>query len=241
MVYYLIIALQIACAYHVYKVKNSYYWYFLILLFPAIGCGIYISIQLLTKHKVIAVAEEFTNVIAPSKKNDQLEQKLAFSDTFQNRINLADAYLKADNLPKAEVAYTEALQGSHKDDFYANSQYIITLYNQEKYKDVISIAQKIESKADFNNSKSEFLYGLSLFALGEIERAEELLSKINQRYSNYEERLRLCKFYITHHKKDKALEVLDELQSEYENLLKPNRKRYQKIFTEVDTLKKSLS
>lgn len=240
MVYYLVIALQIACAYHVYKVKNSYYWYFLILLFPAIGCGIYIITQLLTKEKVHAVTEELTNVVTPSKRIANLEQKVAFSDTFQNRINLADAYLKSDNLPQAETAYKEALQGSHKDDFYANTQYIIALFNQEKFEEVIDVVQNIKSKADFNNSKSEFLYGLSLSQVGEIEKAEEMLSKINQRYSNYEERLALSKFYIKHDKKDKALEVLEELQSEYENLLKPNRKRYQKTFTEVDSLQKTL-
>lgn len=240
MVYYLIIALQIACAYHVYTSKNSYYWYFLILFFPVIGCAIYIITQLLTQDNVAAVTEEITAVVIPSKKINDLEQKITFSDTFQNRLNLADAYLTSGNFLQAEEHYKKALNSSHASDYYANTQLLVALYKQDKFEEVVNVAQKIESKSDFNHSKGEFLYGLALAALERTTDAEKILSKINQRYSNYAERLQLSQFYIANQQKDKAKGILTELQSEYENLLKPNRKLYQKTFNEVDKLATSL-
>ena len=57
---------------------------------------------------------------------------------------------------------------------------------------------------------------------------------------NYAERLQLSQFYVANDQKDEALEILKEMQSEYENLLKPNRKLYQQTFSDVDKLATSL-
>lgn len=236
MTYYLIIALQIACAYHVYKSNNNNYWYFVIILIPGIGCAVYVLTQILNKNDVAVVHKEITSVINPTKKIKDLKQKVAFADTFENRIRLADGWYELENYYEAEIMYQEALRGNHSKDFYGNTQLLNCLFEQKKYNDVIAIAENIQSNTEFSGSRSEFFYGLSLSETGNQQAAEEILKKINLRYSNYPERLELAKFYQANDLKKEADEILSELQAEFINLTKPNKKKYKAVFQEVDQL-----
>ena len=236
MTYYILIALQLACAYHIYKNKNSFYWYFAILLLPAIGCLVYVIAQIFNKKDVAVVQKEFTAVINPTKKISQLEKKVEFSDTYSNRVELGDALLAIGNFKEAAVQYDAVLHGNHTSDYYANTQLLIALFEQEKYDEVISIGKKMSKFSDFEKSQAQFKYGLALSKTDKDDEAEAILKKIDQRYSNYPERLALSKFYIENEMQSKALEVLHEMQDEYLNLTKPNKKLHKNTFIEVDRL-----
>lgn len=236
MTYYILIALQLACAYHIYKNKNSFYWYFAILLLPAIGCLVYVIAQIFNKKDVAVVQKEFTAVINPTKKISQLEKKVEFSDTYSNRVELGDALLAIGNFKEAAVQYDAVLHGNHTSDYYANTQLLIALFEQEKYDEVISIGEKMSKFSDFEKSQAQFKYGLALSKTGKDDEAEAILKKIDQRYSNYPERIALSKFYIENEMQSKALEVLHEMQDEYLNLTKPNKKLHKNTFIEVDRL-----
>lgn len=240
MYYYIIIFLQALCIYHIYKTRNNTYWYFVIIFLPAIGCLIYGVTHLLTKKNVEIAQNEIITTINPTKKIKDLEKKVTFSDTFQNRINLADALFEQNNFSAAEEEYSIALSGSHASDYYTNSQLLKVLYRQGKYDAVIQVAEVLKTKKDFEKSRAQFLYGLSLSQLNSQEEAETILKKIDQRYSNYAERLELSKFYLENEKKDNALEILTEMQSEFTNLTKPNKKIHRAIFNEVDQWIKKL-
>ena len=219
-----------------YKTRNNTYWYFIILFLPVIGCLIYGVTHFLTKKNIEVAQNEIVSTINPSKKIKDLEKKITFSDTFQNRVELADALFDQKNFPSAEVEYQTALVGNHKDDFYVNSQLLLALYEQEKYDEVIAIGERLNNKQDFNGSRSQFAYGLSLDKNGNTEAAERILQKINKRYDNYSERLELSKFYIANDQQENALEILSEMQNEYTNLTKPNKKLYRSTFMEVDKI-----
>lgn len=234
MYYYIIIILQAICLYHVYKTRNNTYWYFIIIFLPAIGCLVYGVTHFLTKKNIEVAQNEIATTINPSKKIKDLEKKVVFSDTFQNRINLADALLDQLNFEMAEKEYLSALTNSHSDDYYGNSQLLKALYNLEKYINVIEIGEVLQTKKDFEKSRAQFLYGLSLSKVGDHQKAESILKKIDQRYSNYSERLELSKFYVENDQKNQALEILTEMQSEYVNLTKPNKKAHNATFKEVD-------
>lgn len=162
MPYFLIVALQIICGYHVYKTRNHYYWFFAIIFLPAIGCIIYIITQMINKRDVNVVQKEITTIINPTKKVKDLEKQLAFSDTFQNKIDLADAYLKINDYNNAATHYRNALEGFHKQDFYTISQLVKCLFNQEDYDGLVQLVTPIANKQEFKKSPTQFLYGLSL-------------------------------------------------------------------------------
>lgn len=217
------------------------YWYLVIFLVPGIGALIYLITQVFSKQGVKKVQTNVTTVINPTKKVRTLEQKVEFADTFQNRLDLADAYLELKDYGTAISAYKVALSGSETNDFYGNTQLIEAFFASEKYEEVVTTATRISGHPDFERSRSNFLYGLSLFKTGVVEEAEIVLRKIDRRYSNYEERLVLATFLSENGKNEDALEILNALLEEGEYLTKPNQKLYRSTFQEIHELQKKLA
>lgn len=110
MYFYLIIALQGFCIYHMYKNRNPYYWAFLILFLPLVGCIIYFITQVYNKRDAEKISNEIAHVINPTKKVKDLEKRLEFSESYQNRVNLADAYIEIKDYNNAIPHYLEALE-----------------------------------------------------------------------------------------------------------------------------------
>ena len=241
MIYYLIIGLQLYCAYHAYTTRNKVYWYFVILLVPAVGSLVYLITQVFTKKDAEIVQKELTAVINPTKKVKDLEAKVKFADTFQNRVDLADAYSELKEYESAITNYKEALAGSHHKDYYGTSQLLTAYYQAEAYEDVITTAQIIVDKSEFETSKAQFLYGLALSKVGKEEEAEAILKKIDQRYSHYEERLVLARFYKDTNKISEAKELLEDLVAEGDYMTKPNKQLYKATFIEIQKLHTELT
>lgn len=236
MSYYFIIALQLACAYHVYKTHNNTYWYFVILFIPALGSIVYIITQMIRRQHVESVQKDIIHTFNPTKKVKDLEQQVAFADTFQNRLLLADGYAEMRAFAKAEVEYLMILKGSHANDYYGQCQLLATFYAQEKYIEAIEIGKKLEVNPAFEGSPTQFTYGLSLAKAKDFEAAENVLKKIDKRYSNYRERLILAEYFIDQKRDEEANEILTELRSEGVNMTKPNRRLYRETFARIDVL-----
>lgn len=227
--YYFVLAIQVFCIYHAYKNRKETFWYFVIFFIPLIGSIFYIFTQVINSGDVEKVSEELNKVINPTKKVKDLEKQLKFANTFQNRVNLADAYMEIGDYENANIHYEAALQGNFKNDYYVIKQMIGAMSRSKQYSEVILLAEKIKDKTEFKNSKTQFIYGLALDKLGRIQEAEENMKTIDQRYSNYEERYILAEFYMTNNKKDKAREVLQEMITESEHMSKDNKRKYRSV------------
>lgn len=236
MYYYLIIALQGYCIYHAYKNRNPYYWFFLIFFVPLIGCIIYLITQVYNKRDAEKITNEITNIINPTKRIKDLEKRLEFSETYQNRVNLADAYLEIKDFNNAIKHYLEALEDDFENDLYVIKQLIEAYFNAEDYDNVILYANKIRKHPEFKKSRSQFLLGLALERIGNLDEAEANLKVIDIRYSFYSERLTFAKFLINRDKIEEAKAVLDEVFNESKHMTKPNKKLYRTTFIEVEKL-----
>ncbi len=238
--YYLIIALQIYCFYHVYKTGRPFYWYLLILFLPLIGCAIYLITQVMTKKETQSFQAKVTDTINPTKRLKGLQNRLEFSDTFENRINLADAYFEAGEFQNAVIHYEFTLQDRIQNDTYARKQ-LIACYTQLKdYDAVINQAEQLLDKPEFYGTLPEFYYGFALYQNGHLDQAEEHLKSIDKPYSNYEARLELAKFYLETDQHSKGKELLTEISAEADYMTEPNRKLYRKTILEVEQLLKNL-
>ena len=241
MMYYFIVAFQIYCVYHAYKNRSEWYWYLIIFLLPVLGCAIYLIAQVLSNRDLDTVQKEVVTVLNPTKRVKDLEKKVAFADTFQNRVDLADAYLDMKDYPHAIEHYSMVLKGHDAKDFYGNTKLVEALYKNGLYEDVIVTAQGIENHPDFDKSLSNMYYGLAAAESGDIEKAELLLKKINKRYSNYEERLLLAQFLKDNGKEGDAKELVQELMDEGAYLTKPNKRKYKSVFIDIAKLEKELA
>lgn len=238
--YYLIVALQAFCLYHIYKNGKPYYWYFLIFFIPVIGPIIYFIVNIYNRRDAEKIQEEITSIINPTRKIKDLEKKIEFSDSYTNRIELADAYVDNQDMPNAIVNYKRTLLDVDQNDLYARQQLILCYFQLEDYVGVVEHAEIIMSKPEFKGSKQQFCYGLALKEIGKLEKAEEQLKQIDRPYSNYEERLELAKFYLENDRTSEGKELLQEISAESQHMTKPNRRIYRTTIIEVHRLLKAL-
>jgi hypothetical protein len=231
MYYYLIIAFQAYCIYHAYKNKSDYYWIFIIFFIPLLGCLIYLFTQVLNKRDVANITEEINTIINPTKKIKDLEQQLKFSSTFQNRVNLADAYAENKDFKNAIFHYEKALKGSFKNDIHTINKLIKSYFFSSEFQKVIEYAEKINLDKDFESTL--YFYALSLEKNKDFENAEIQFKKIDKRFSNYNERLELSRFFIRISKENDAKEILEEIISEINSMEKNNSRKYRHIVNEA--------
>jgi hypothetical protein len=210
------------------------------MMLPLIGAIFYVFTQMLDKKDLEKVADEIVTIIVPSKKVKEAEKRLAFADTFQNRVALADAHFENADYENANIHYEAALKGNFQTDFYVIKQMMGAMSQSQNYTEVVQLAEKIKDNYEFKKSKAQFIYGLALDKLGRIEEAEKNLNPIDQRYSNYEERLVLAEFYHRNQKTDKSKEILDEIIVESEHMTKPNRRIYRQVVTDVRKFREEL-
>ncbi|WP_166965773.1 hypothetical protein [Yeosuana marina] len=238
--YYLIIILQAYCLYHLFKYRNQFYWVFVILFIPLIGCVIYLIIHVYNKRDADKIQENVVSIINPTKRIRDLEKTLQFSETYQNKVNLADAYAEIKAFDKAIPHYLSALEGNFQNDFYVIEQLIKSYFAIEDYENVILYAEKIIDHTEFKKTRSQFLYGLSLEKIGKLEEAETNLKEIDVRFSFYEERFILAKFLINQNKVQDGKDILDEIHKEAQYMTKQNKRIYRNTILEVEKLRNSL-
>ncbi len=228
--YYLGIALQVYCLYHAYQNHKPYYWFFIILLLPPIGPLVYLFTQLAGKDAIVGsvntAQQEAFKVLYPSKQINDLEKRLEFSDTFENRVSLADAYLQNSRLDEAIEMYLSALKGHYENDYYAISKLISAYYQNEQFEKVIAYTPKIQHKVEYKHSRAQFLYAVSLEKTQQTEPAEVEFQKIDVPYKNYEERLYYANYLIAKGDKAEATTILEEILQEGKHMQRPNRRKY---------------
>jgi hypothetical protein len=232
--YYITIGLQVFCIYHAYKNRSAYYWYFIIFFLPLIGCIIYLLTQVVNKQDVATITQEITTIINPTKKIKDLEKELEFSNTFQSKINLANAYLENKEYNNAILYYEKALEGNFKNDPHTLNKLVHCYFETANFDKVIEYANKIDINKEFK--ESIFFYGLALEKKGMLEEAEIQLRKVDRRYSNYTERLEFSKFLIRRNKKEDAKEILTEMSSEIIAMTSLNKKKYNFILSAAEKL-----
>lgn len=207
---------------------------FLIIFLPVMGCIIYLITQVYNKQDAEKITSEITNIIHPTKKIKDLEKRLEFTDTYLNRINLADAYLELKDYNNALPHYLEALADSTQSDFYVASKLVEVYYLAGDYNKAVFYAEKIKMHPDFKKSKTQFIYGLAEEKLGNFELAETHLKQIDIRYSFYEERLILAKFLLSREKNEEAKAILVAIENEAQNMTKTNKRYYKQTIQEVE-------
>lgn len=238
MLYYIIIGFQAFCLFHVYKSRNETYWYFVIFLVPVIGSLVYLFMHILSSDNLKGIANSVDSILNPTKKIEELEKKLAFSETYQNLIDLADEHTINKNFDKAIPYYEKALNGNYQNNSHTINKAIKCYFELKKYNLVIENAKKINLDSSFKSSI--YIYAISLEKCNYLEEAENQFKKIDVRYSNYPERLELSKFYIRRNKKVDAKNVLEEILTEINNMIETNQRKYKYIYQESRKLLKEI-
>lgn len=246
MYFYLIIAFQGFCIYHLFKNKNSFYWIFAILFLPFIGCLTYLVTQVLYKRNTVGIQGNLTTVIEPKKtvvsssKIKNMELQLEFADTYLNRVNLADAYLEANDYASAIKHYKIALEDQTQNDFFVKAHIIKSFYYTKDFDQVIAYSDGLQDHKEYEKSEIPFYYGMALAEKDRAEEAVEQLKIVDRPYSNYNERVAFAKFLLRLDRTKDAKELVEELYMEMQNMIAANKRIFKTTILEVEKLKNTL-
>lgn len=224
--YPIILILQAVCVFHCVRKGNQQNWIWLIVFLPAIGCLIYFFTEIVTKREVSAIQSNLDAVIRPVGRIKDLKRHLEFSHTFDNKVALADAYLESGMHTEAIGLYENALTDIFADNPYATMQLMKAYFQTERYEDVIRAAQRILKSQDFMKSHAHVLYALSHEHLGRIEQAEQELSSMKGRYSNFEGRFNYGQFLARNNRKNEAKTVFNEILNEASNMTRGESRNF---------------
>lgn len=227
--YYIIIGLQAYCAFHSYRRGTFNKWMYLIIFLPAIGSLIYIYSEILSNRRFKTPNIDIGSVINPGGKIKKLEDELKFTDTFNNRVRLADAYLAGGFTDKAIELYKASLTGAFAENEHALAQLIVAYFEQERYDEVIPIAKKIYKLPQFAKSRAHILYAKSLEFTGNTEQAEKEFKAMKGRYSDFGPRYEYGLFLVRAEREDEAKAVFAEMLNE-EPHLSPMEKKASRVW-----------
>ncbi len=226
--YPLVILIQIFCLYHAYKNKSEQRWFWIIIVFPFLGSLFYLYDQFYSRGNIDKIKEEVKGSIISNYTINKLEQKVVFSDTFSNRLELANEHFKIGNYDRAIQLYESSNIGANKNDSVLLMKLIQAHYMKKHYKMVLEYGELLDGKKEFINSQERAAVAWSYYYEGDIEAAEKIFFKMDTNFSNYDIRLDYVYFLQktkgNFHAKIKAEELLDEIEDmdAYEKRLNKN-------------------
>ena len=222
--YYIEIGLQVICAIHCMRRGTQGKWLWIIIFLPLVGCIIYIFSEMRPGRNLAASKIDLGAVINPSAKLKKLEDNLRFTDTFDNKIKLADAYLAAGQTDKAIELYEKSLTGAFAENEHGIAQLATAYFQKERYSDTISSLKKIYDTHQFARSRTHILYAKALELIGNTGAAEDEFKLMKGRYSNFEQRYEYGLFLERADRIEDAYALFEQMLDEAPHLSSMERK-----------------
>jgi hypothetical protein len=237
--YVVTVVLQIICIVHCIRKGRQTNWIWLLIFIPLIGSVVYIFTEMFSGNEIQQVQSGVSGVFNPGGKIRKLENNLKFSDTFNNRLMLADAYLAAGHTERAIDLYESSLTGNFIGNEYLLSQLIIAYFQVKRYEDLIRVAKKIHDRPQFARSKQHIYYAMALDFTGKKEEAEAEFKMMKGKFSNFEARYQYGCFLERAGIKEEARQLFNEVLSEVTHLSPLERRNNSKWFALIkEELKK---
>lgn len=156
--------------------------------------------------------------IYPAGKIKKLERQLQFSDTFNNRVMLADAYLSAGDTAKAIDLYETSLTGAFKENDHVLMQLVIAYFGVQRYDDAIKVAKKVYNNPAFIRSHIHVVYAMALDKSGKPDLAEKEFNMMKGKYSYFEARYQYGMFLLDKNRVNEAQKIFTDIVSEFSYL-----------------------
>jgi len=223
-IYYITIGLQAVCVIHSLRIGTQNKWIWIIIFLPVIGSLYYIYSEILSNRSFKAPNIDVAAVFNPAGKIRKLEEEVRFTDTFTNRVKLADAYLAAGLTDKAIELYTGSLTGAFSENEHVLAQLVIAYYQQQQYDKVIPIAKRIYKLPQFIRSRAHILYAQALEHTGNTGEAENEFKLMKGRYAYFGPRYEYGLFLMRGGRYAEADTVFTEMLNEEQHLSQMEKK-----------------
>ncbi len=214
-VWILTVAIQILFAVHALR-NGRALWVFIILFFPLVGSVIYFFAEFLPAMQgspaVRQTQSDMTQRLGAGRNIQRLEEQLQITDTFANRLELANAYLEAGRADDAIPLYERCLQGEYRSDPVALGNLAKAYFAKGDYEETLQSLNRLASvKYDRPTHDFALLYARTLEALGRDDEALRAYDKLVPVSTGEQTRYRYGLLLLKNGRTDDARAVFDEV------------------------------
>lgn len=221
----IIFVLEIFCLYHAYRNRADHKWFWFIIIFPLLGCILYLYHHFYSRENLKVVTEGVKGVVNKNYELEKLEKEVKFSDSIRNKTNLAEKYAEMGRTQEAIQLYQSCLEGYNADNTVVKMRLLECLASTGEYQKAVEVGDSIKGDKLFSKSWSRIGYAWSLYHCQRIEDAEENFKATESRYSNYPHRLEYAKFLHEIGRITDCTALLEELLSEFDNMDSSERRQ----------------
>jgi hypothetical protein len=191
----LVMVWQVICCLHAVKTGRNRNWLWLLIIGSALGCLIYTIAEmgpdLMRSRKAVAAGEKARDIIDPDRRLRALMDNLDTVDTAQNKLAVAEEYLRRNEPAKALPLLQSAATGIYSDD----PMFLMTLaqaqFASSQFQATTATLDHLKAKnPKFENADGHLLYARGLEAEGRNDEANSEYAAVADYFPGAEARVR---------------------------------------------------
>jgi len=187
--------LGMTCAVHVVRTGRSYYWIFIILVFPLVGPLIYVVAELLPEllgtHAARQAASSARRILDPEKAYREASRNPQISPTAYNMCALAEACVERQSYDEAVTLYRSALVGVNAEAPDIMEGLARAHFLKGDMPEALAVLDDLRAKnPDYRSADAHMIYARSLEALGRHAEALDEYAALTRYFSGEEARCR---------------------------------------------------
>lgn len=190
-----VLLIQICFAYHALKTGRPYWWLFVIMGFPVIGCTLYYLIEVFPGSRESRDAAKAARAMAKALDPDKdLRARVADLETcgsVDNRIALARECIERKMYREAASLYQSCLTGLHENGPDIRYGFATALILDNDFAHALAVAESLRSAhPSYRPADVSLLLAKALEAVGRLEDALAEFKVLSDTYSGEEGRWR---------------------------------------------------
>jgi hypothetical protein len=191
----LVLLIQLCFAYHALKTGRPYWWLFVIMAFPVMGCVLYYFIEVFPNTRESRKAEKAVQALAKSFDPDRSLREHAANledcGSVENRVALARSCMDRKLYCEAAALYRSCLAGVHQADPDIRHNLAAALLGAGELQEAHAMAQALrQSHASFRASEVRLTAAKALEGLQRFDEALAEYRVLSDTYAGEEGRWR---------------------------------------------------
>jgi hypothetical protein len=191
----IVLLIQLCFAYHALKSGRPYWWLFVIMGFPVMGCLLYYFIEVFPSSPESRSAQKAARVIAKALDPDKdLRARVADVEacgSVENRILLARVCMGEGMHAEAAALYRSCLSGVYETDPEIRYGLASALLSQGKYAEALAVGERLRgSHPTFRSTDVSLLIARALEGANRLEEALKEFAALADTYPGEEGRWR---------------------------------------------------
>jgi hypothetical protein len=240
MYYYIILALQGFCLFHAYKNGSASKWYWIIIFLPLVGCLLYLYENFYTPRSVGDITEGVKELVYSNYAVDKLEKEVKYSETYANKLNLADAYTERSRYDEAIQLYESCRKGQYENNPDLLRKLIHPYFKKKDYAKVVEIGKLLEPAKNTGDLEDKIAYAWALHLTGNTIKAEEEFKKMDAKFANFPARVEFARFFVETGRSSEAKETLKAIIDEHAGMESYERKLKKNVANQAKRLLQSI-